>query len=70
MHFSLIFFQGIFILHQREPLKICKIRDGVLDDVGEELLFEVWAHNGQVFRVLDNLIMGEPLFEFVLVFGV
>lgn len=41
MHFSLILFQFILILHQGQSLEMCEVREAVLDDIGEELLVEV-----------------------------
>lgn len=46
VHFSLILFQFILILHQGEPLKLSKVCEGILDNIGKELLFEVRAHDG------------------------
>lgn len=70
VHFSLILFQFILILHQGEPLKLSKVCEGILDNIGKELLFEVRAHDGQIFRLLDDFIMAKPLFEFLMIFGV
>ena len=70
VHFSLILFQFILILHQGEPLKLSKVCDAILNNISKKLLFEVRAHDGQIFRLLDDLIVAEPLFELLMIFGV